>query len=133
MNTPETQALNDFREHPDQILKRLRDDKRPLTLTVNGEPAAVIQDPQAYPQFLDIAATADPMEGIRQGLAEAEAGQGEDVETSSRTSRPAVAYRIEIMPRSTAETPGSGSNRMKRSRPGSILNCKKIRTATTSK
>ena len=80
MDTPETQALNEFREHPEQILKRLRDDERPLTLTVNGEPAAVIQDPQAYQQLLDIAATADSMEGIRQGMLEAEAGQGEDVE-----------------------------------------------------
>jgi hypothetical protein len=39
-----------------------------VILTVNGKPQAVVQDPAAYQQLLDIAARADVYEAIRQGL-----------------------------------------------------------------
>ena len=37
-------------------------------LTVNGKPAAVLQDAEAYQRLLDLAAEASAAEGIRQGL-----------------------------------------------------------------
>src|SRR5260370_8537902 len=62
------QAMTTFRRNPGEFMKRLKKTKRPLILTVNGKAEAVVQDAEAYQRLLDIAAQADPVEGIRQGL-----------------------------------------------------------------
>jgi len=56
-------------------MKRLKKSKRPIVLTVNGKAAAVVQDAEAYQHLLDIAARADAMEGIRQGLEDEKNGK----------------------------------------------------------
>jgi PHD/YefM family antitoxin component YafN of YafNO toxin-antitoxin module len=55
-------------------MKQLRKSKRPVVLTVKGRAAAVVQDAGAYQKLLDIAASADAREGIRQGLEQARKG-----------------------------------------------------------
>lgn len=45
---------------------------------VKGQAAALVQDAEAH-RRPDIAARADPMEGIRQGLEEARSGKGRPV------------------------------------------------------
>ncbi len=62
------QAMTTFRRNPAQFMKHLKKTKRPLILTVNGKAEAVVQDAEAYERLLDIAAQADALEGIRQGL-----------------------------------------------------------------
>ena len=64
------QAMTTFRRNPGEFMKRLKKTKRPLILTVNGKAEAVVQDAEAYQRLLDIAAQADAVEGIRQGLEE---------------------------------------------------------------
>src|SRR5882757_8061477 len=64
------QAMTKFRSNPGEFMKRLKKTKRPLILTVNGKAEAVVQDAEAYQRLLDIAAQADAVEGIRQGLEE---------------------------------------------------------------
>jgi len=49
-------------------MKQLKKTKRPVVLTVNGKAAAIVQDAEAYQRLLDIAASADEDEAIRQGL-----------------------------------------------------------------
>jgi PHD/YefM family antitoxin component YafN of YafNO toxin-antitoxin module len=61
-------------------MKQLRKTKRPVVLTVKGKAAAIVQDAAAYQRLLDIAARADAEEGVRQGLEDARAGRGRDVE-----------------------------------------------------
>ena len=39
-----------------------------MVLTVKGKAAAIVQDAEAYQRLLDVAASADAGEGIRQGL-----------------------------------------------------------------
>jgi len=56
-------------------MKRLKKTKRPLILTVNGKAEAVLQDAEAYQRLLDIAAQADAVEGIRQGLEDLKKGR----------------------------------------------------------
>lgn len=66
--TKDIQPLTTFRNNSVQIMRQLRKTKRPIVLTVNGRPEAVVQDAKAYQRLLDIAARADAREGIRQGL-----------------------------------------------------------------
>lgn len=70
------QSLTTFRRRSADFLKQLKKTKRPVVLTVNGKAAAVVQDAESYQRLLDIAAAADPREGIRQGLEDAKHGRG---------------------------------------------------------
>ena len=56
-------------------MQRLKKTKRPIILTVNGKPEAVVQDAAAYQRLLDIAAEADVNEAIRQGLEDVREGR----------------------------------------------------------
>lgn len=73
--TKDIQSLTTFRRRSGDFIKALKKNKRPVVLTVKGKAAAVVQDAAAYQRLLDIAASADPLEGIRQGLEDAANGR----------------------------------------------------------
>jgi prevent-host-death family protein len=66
--TKDIQPLTTFRNNSVKMMQRLKKTRRPIILTVNGKPEAVVQDAASYQRLLDIAALADPEEGLRQGL-----------------------------------------------------------------
>ena len=76
--TKDIQPLTTFRNNSVEFIQQLKETQRPIILTVNGKPEAVLQDPAAYQRLLDIAAAADACEGIRQGLADLAAGRTRD-------------------------------------------------------
>jgi prevent-host-death family protein len=73
--TKDIQSLTTFRRRSGDFMKQLKKTRRPVVLTVKGKAAAVVQDAEAYQRLLDIAAGADPEEGIRQGLEDAKQGK----------------------------------------------------------
>jgi prevent-host-death family protein len=73
--TRDIQSLTTFRRRSGDFMKQIKKSKRPVVLTVNGKVAAVVQDAEAYQRLLDIAATADAAEGIRQGLEDVRKGR----------------------------------------------------------
>jgi prevent-host-death family protein len=73
--TKDIQPLTTFRNNSVEFMQQLKATKRPIILTVNGKPAAVLQDAAAYQRLLDLAAAADANEGIRQGLEDIAAGR----------------------------------------------------------
>lgn len=74
--TQDVLPLHSFHENPNQLIERLKTTRRPITLTVDGKPEAILQDPVEYQRLLDIAALADANEGIRQGLEQLHRGEG---------------------------------------------------------
>ena len=66
--TKDIQSLTTFRRRSGDFMKQLKKSKRPVVLTIKGKAAAIVQDAEAYQRLLDIAASADAAEGIRQGL-----------------------------------------------------------------
>jgi prevent-host-death family protein len=66
--TKDIQSLTTFRRRSGDFMKQLKKSKRPVVLTVKGKAAAIVQDAEAYQRLLDIAASADAEEGMRQGL-----------------------------------------------------------------
>ena len=66
--TKDIQSLTTFRRRSGDFMKQLKKSKRPVVLTVKGKAAAIVQDADAYQRLLDVAASADAVEGIRQGL-----------------------------------------------------------------
>ena len=73
--TKDIQAMTTFRRNPGAFMRRLKETRQPLVLTVNGKAEAVLQDAEAYQRLLDIAAQADAAEGIRQGLEDVKKGR----------------------------------------------------------
>jgi len=73
--TKDIQPLTTFRNNSAEFIQQLKETKRPIILTVNGKPEAVLQDPAEYQRLLNIAAEADAEEGLRQGLADIAAGR----------------------------------------------------------
>ncbi len=65
--TQDIQPLTTFRNNSVKSIKQLKKTGRPIILTVNGKPEAVVQSAAAYQRLLDIAAAADEREGVRQG------------------------------------------------------------------
>jgi len=61
-------SLTTFRRRSGDFMKQLKKSRRPVVLTVNGKAAAIVQDAEAYQRLLDVAASANAEEGIRQGL-----------------------------------------------------------------
>ncbi len=66
--TKDIQSLTSFRRRSGDFMKQLKKSKRPVVFTVKGKAAAIVQDAEAYQRLLDVAASADAVEGIRQGL-----------------------------------------------------------------
>jgi prevent-host-death family protein len=66
--TKDIHSLTTFRRRSGDFMKQLKKSKRPVVLTVKGKAAAIVQDAEAYQRLLDVAASADAEEGIRQGL-----------------------------------------------------------------
>ena len=77
--TRDIQSLTTFRRRSGDFMKQLRKTKRPVVITVKGKAQAVVQDAEAYQRLLEIAARADVMEGIRQGLEEERSRKGRPV------------------------------------------------------
>jgi prevent-host-death family protein len=73
--TEDIQPLTTFRNNSVGFLKQLKRTRRPIVLTVNGKPEAVLQDPAAYQRLLDLAALVDAEEGLRQGLEDISQGR----------------------------------------------------------
>jgi prevent-host-death family protein len=73
--TKDIQSLTTFRRRSGDFMRQLRKSKRPVVLTVKGKAAAIVQDAEAYQRLLDIAASADAEEGIRQGWEDVKEGK----------------------------------------------------------
>jgi prevent-host-death family protein len=73
--TKDIQPLTTFRNNSVEFMQQLKATQRPIVLTVNGKPEAVVQDAASYQRLLDIAAKADAREGIRQGLEDLKNGR----------------------------------------------------------
>jgi PHD/YefM family antitoxin component YafN of YafNO toxin-antitoxin module len=73
--TQEVQPLTTFLDKPVDLIRQIKATLRPITLTVEGQPAVILQEPAEYQRLLDLAAEADEEEGLRQGLEDIAAGR----------------------------------------------------------
>ena len=73
--TKDIQPLTTFRNNSVKFMKRLKKTPRPIILTVNGKPEAVVQSAAEYQRLLDLAALGSEEEAIRQGLEDMREGR----------------------------------------------------------
>jgi prevent-host-death family protein len=73
--TQDIQPLTTFRNNSVKFMRQLKKSKRPIVITVNGKPEAVLQDAAEYQRLLDLAAQLDEREGVHQGDKDVAAGR----------------------------------------------------------
>jgi hypothetical protein len=88
--TRDIQSLTTFGRRSGDFIKQLKKSKRPVVLTVKGK--------AAYQRLLDVAASADADEGIRQGLEDVKKGRTRPAREFFRHERTAVHTRIDEAP-----------------------------------
>ncbi|MGH7822956.1 MAG: type II toxin-antitoxin system Phd/YefM family antitoxin [Candidatus Binatia bacterium] len=71
----EIHSLTDFQRNAKAHLKRLKRNRRPMVLTVNGKAEAVVQDAKSYQELLELIDRAEAIEGIRRGLEDVKKGR----------------------------------------------------------
>jgi PHD/YefM family antitoxin component YafN of YafNO toxin-antitoxin module len=79
--------LSDFQRNAKAHIKRLKKTGEPEVLTVNGEAQVVVQDAISYQKLLDQLDDQASLEAIKEGLREADAGQGIPLEEFDRKMR----------------------------------------------
>lgn len=81
-------SLTEFKRNTATFLDELRNSGLPLVLTINGKAAFVVQEAGAYQKLLNAIDRSEAIEGIKEGLASMERGEGrpaEDVFADIRT------------------------------------------------
>ena len=73
-------SLAHFKENTLEIVEKLKASGQPLVLTVDGEAELVVQEASSYRRMLEHLDRAQAMEGIREGLASMERGEGRPAE-----------------------------------------------------
>ncbi|MBF0142958.1 MAG: type II toxin-antitoxin system Phd/YefM family antitoxin [Magnetococcales bacterium] len=68
--------LTEFKRDTAHFVARLRETGRPAVLTVNGKPALVVMDAEAWQETQDRIEYVRTVTAIRQGLLQARAGHG---------------------------------------------------------
>ena len=66
----ETQTLEEFTDNAEQFIEQMRRTKRPIVLTVNGEPAVVAQDPESFKQLAELQEYYETVAALRPALAD---------------------------------------------------------------
>ena len=74
--TKDIRPLTEFKRDTTRFISHLKDTGRPSVLTVNGKPALVVMDAEAWQDVQDQIEYARTVAGIRKGLDQARDGQG---------------------------------------------------------
>jgi prevent-host-death family protein len=64
--------LGEFKTHASQVLRKLQNSQRPVVITQNGRPAAVLITPEEFDRMREHERF---LSAVREGLADAEAGR----------------------------------------------------------
>ena len=74
--TKDIRPLTEFKRNTAQFISRLKDTGRPSVLTVNGKPALVVMDAEAWQDLQDRVEHARTVAAIGKGLDQAREGKG---------------------------------------------------------
>lgn len=74
INVTDIHSLTDFQRRARELIGKAKETRNPLVLTVNGRPEVIVQDAMAYQDLLDRLRELEDLAAIREGLAQADAG-----------------------------------------------------------
>jgi hypothetical protein len=59
-----------------ELIRKMKDSGQPVTLTIHGEAELVVGDQMSYQMLLDLVDRLETIEGIQEGLASIDRGEG---------------------------------------------------------
>ena len=68
-------SLSDFKRNSREFLEQMRETGNPVVPTINGKAEVVVQDAASYQKLLNYIDQMEALEGIKEGLADVEAGR----------------------------------------------------------
>ncbi|HUQ93413.1 MAG TPA: type II toxin-antitoxin system Phd/YefM family antitoxin [Bryobacteraceae bacterium] len=71
----EVRSVTEFQRNIKEYVGRLKENKTPLVLTVNGRAELVVQDAESYQLILERLERAETVAAIRRGMKDAEGGR----------------------------------------------------------
>ena len=71
----EVRSVTEFQRNIKEYVGRLKENKTPLVLTVNGRAELVVQDAESYQLLLERLERAETVAAIRRGMKDAEEGR----------------------------------------------------------
>lgn len=74
----EIHSLSEFQRNTKEFLTRMKHNKTPLILTVNGKAEIIVLDAESYQTILERLERAESVVAIRQGIEEFARGDGRD-------------------------------------------------------
>ena len=73
-------SVTDFTRNAKTYINQVKETRKPIALTVNGEAEVVIQDAQSYQEMVDALEHAEFVAAIRQGEADIAAGRVHNID-----------------------------------------------------
>ena len=73
-------SLTDFKLHTAKFVSRLKENGRPMVLTIDGKAEIIVQDAGSYERLLDLAERLETREAVREGIASMGRGEGRSSE-----------------------------------------------------
>lgn len=83
----EVRSVTEFQRNIKDYVGRLKENKTPLVLTINGRAELVVQDAESYQLMLERLERAETIAAIRSGLKDAEEGRMETLEDAAAALR----------------------------------------------
>ena len=83
----EVRSVTEFQRNIKDYVGRLKENKTPLVLTVNGRAELVVQDAVSYQEILDRLECAETAASIRRGMKDAEEGQITSLDEAAKRLR----------------------------------------------
>ena len=83
----EVRSVTEFQRNIKEYVGRLRENKAPLVLTVNGRAELVVQDAESYQLLLERLDRAETLAAIKRGIDEFERQEGIPLDDAERRLR----------------------------------------------
>lgn len=83
----EIRSVTEFQRNLKDYVGRLKQNKTPMVLTVNGRAELIVQDAESYQALLDRLERAETAVAIRQGVEQFERGKGIPLKKAERRLR----------------------------------------------
>ncbi|MEX2215446.1 MAG: type II toxin-antitoxin system Phd/YefM family antitoxin [Phycisphaeraceae bacterium] len=86
-------SLSSFQRNAKAHMRKLKKSGRPSVLTVNGKPALIVQDAEAYQRMLDAIERADTIAAIQQAMERSRHVKGKPLAQAFKSIRRKIAAR----------------------------------------
>jgi prevent-host-death family protein len=83
----DVRSVTDFQRNLKAYVDKLKQQEKPLVLTVNGRAELVVQNAASYQALLDRLERAETLAAIRQGMAQFDRGEGMPLKQAERRLR----------------------------------------------